>query len=120
MASDLAANLSGDLSPPLLAVSCAGHGQPNTIFLIWPELSHLWAPPAIAVFSFPLESRNSHIYRFDAQNGSLTPNDPPFAKVKPGSGPRHIAFSSSGKFAYLASEIGVRLLCLHTTKGREF
>ena len=21
-----------------------GYGQPNTIFLIWPELSHLWAP----------------------------------------------------------------------------
>src|SRR3954454_13598728 len=31
-------------------------------------------------------------YRFDAAAGKLTPNDPPFAAVKPGSGPRHMAF----------------------------
>src|SRR6266446_1111298 len=28
------------------------------------------------------------VYRFDAAKGTLTPNDPPFAKVAPGAGPR--------------------------------
>jgi 6-phosphogluconolactonase len=44
------------------------------------------------------------VYRIGA-TGSLTPNDPPFAKVPPGSGPRHIAFSHDGKFVYVASEM---------------
>lgn len=47
-----------------------------------------------------------YVYRFDARNGSLAPNVPPFAEVEPGSGPRHIAFAPSGKFAYLANEMG--------------
>jgi 6-phosphogluconolactonase len=32
------------------------------------------------------------VYRFDAKNGSLTANDPPYAKLDPGAGPRHLAF----------------------------
>ncbi|MGC8639409.1 MAG: lactonase family protein [Isosphaeraceae bacterium] len=46
------------------------------------------------------------IYRFDAAQGSLTPSDPPFARVDPGSGPRHLAFHPSGRFAYVISEMG--------------
>jgi 6-phosphogluconolactonase len=45
------------------------------------------------------------VYRFDAINGALTPNDPPFAKLDPGAGPRHAAFSSDGKFLYVLSEL---------------
>ena len=45
------------------------------------------------------------IYRFDAQNGKITPNDPAFATVKAGSGPRHITFGRDGKFAYVNNEI---------------
>ncbi|NDB78086.1 MAG: hypothetical protein EB141_20990, partial [Verrucomicrobia bacterium] len=41
------------------------------------------------------------IYKLDPAKGTLTPNDPPFAAVAPGSGPRHFAFHPSGKFAYL-------------------
>ena len=32
------------------------------------------------------------VYKFDAAKGTLTPNEPPYAKVAPGSGPRHFAF----------------------------
>lgn len=46
------------------------------------------------------------VYRFDEAAGSLTPNDPPFAKVKPGSGPRHFIFDPSGRFGYLMNEMG--------------
>jgi 6-phosphogluconolactonase len=45
------------------------------------------------------------VYRFDSAKGTLTPNDPPFAKVEPGSGPRHFAFHPTGKYAYTINEI---------------
>ncbi len=45
------------------------------------------------------------IYRFDAESGQLTPNDPPSVSVKPGSGPRHFAFHPNGKYAYVINEI---------------
>jgi len=46
------------------------------------------------------------VYRFDASNGTISPNDPPFATVKPGSGPRHFDFHPNGKFAYVINEMG--------------
>jgi 6-phosphogluconolactonase len=45
------------------------------------------------------------IYRFDSAQGKLTPNDPPFATVPPGSGPRHFAIHPSGRFAYVINEM---------------
>lgn len=45
------------------------------------------------------------VYRFDAENGKLTPNDSPAARVAPGSGPRHFAFHPSGKYAYVINEM---------------
>jgi 6-phosphogluconolactonase len=45
------------------------------------------------------------VYKFDAAKGTLSPNDPPFAKLDPGSGPRHFALRADGKFAYVLSEI---------------
>ncbi len=45
------------------------------------------------------------VYRFDARTGSLTPNNPPFAKLDPGAGPRHLAFHPNGKFAYVVNEL---------------
>lgn len=46
------------------------------------------------------------VYRFDAARGSLAPNDPPFAQVPAGAGPRHFAFHPSGKFVYVINEMG--------------
>src|SRR5262245_4907957 len=45
------------------------------------------------------------VYRFDAAKGTLTPNDPPFAKVNPGAGPRHFAFDPKNRYAYTINEI---------------
>jgi 6-phosphogluconolactonase len=45
------------------------------------------------------------VYRFDADHGSLTPNDPPYTTVAPGSGPRHFAFHPSGRHAYVINEM---------------
>ena len=45
------------------------------------------------------------VYRFDAATGGLTPGNPAFVKVQPGSGPRHFAMAPSGKFVYLVNEL---------------
>jgi len=45
------------------------------------------------------------VYRLDATKGTLTPNDPPYASVNPGAGPRHLAFSPGGKFVYVVNEL---------------
>jgi 6-phosphogluconolactonase len=45
------------------------------------------------------------VYRFDAARGMLSPNEPPFAPVTPGAGPRHFAFHPSGRFAYVINEL---------------
>ena len=45
------------------------------------------------------------VYRFDPSRGTLTPNNPPFGKVEPGAGPRHLAFHPNGKFLYVINEM---------------
>jgi len=45
------------------------------------------------------------VYGFEGDKGIFTPMLSGFAKVKPGSGPRHLAFHPNGKFAYVISEM---------------
>jgi 6-phosphogluconolactonase len=46
------------------------------------------------------------IYRVDAAKGTFAPNDPPYASVKPGLGPRHFTFGRGAKVAYVICEMG--------------
>jgi len=46
------------------------------------------------------------VYRFDSEKGSLTLNDPAFAKAAPGAGPRHFVLHPNGKFGYVLDEMG--------------
>ncbi len=55
------------------------------------------------------------IYRFAPDRGTLAPNDPPFAAVAPGSGPRHIAMHPNGGYAYVINE----MLCTITAFRRD-
>lgn len=45
------------------------------------------------------------VYRLDPARATLTANDPPFAKVAAGAGPRHFAFHPSGPYAYVINEM---------------
>ena len=45
------------------------------------------------------------VYKFDADKGTLTPNEPPSVSVTPGSGPRHFAFHPDGHHAYVINEM---------------
>jgi 6-phosphogluconolactonase len=44
------------------------------------------------------------VHRFDAAGGTLAPNDPPFASLRAGSGPRHAAFHPGGRFVHVINE----------------
>lgn len=46
------------------------------------------------------------VFKIDPATAKLTPNDPPFTSVKPGSGPRHYAFSPDARFGYVIDEMG--------------
>ncbi len=43
-------------------------------------------------------------YSLDAAKGKLTPSDPPYVSVTPGTAPRHLAFHPSGKYLYVNDE----------------
>jgi 6-phosphogluconolactonase (cycloisomerase 2 family) len=45
-------------------------------------------------------------WRFDAQKGVLTPNDPPSVALPPGDGPRHFDFHPNGRWLYSIQEEG--------------
>jgi len=45
------------------------------------------------------------IYKYDAATATLSTNDPAFATVTPGSGPRHLAFSPDGRTVYVINEM---------------
>ena len=49
------------------------------------------------------------VYRLDPAKGTLEPNDPPGASLKPGSGPRHLAFHPNGRLLFVISEMGSTL-----------
>lgn len=49
------------------------------------------------------------VYRFNANRGTLVPNNPPWASITPGSGPRHLAFAPGGEHAYVINEIACTL-----------
>ncbi len=44
-------------------------------------------------------------YRYDADQGTLTPDEPPFVSLAPGAGPRHLSFHPSGQYAYVVNEL---------------
>ncbi|MHC4226237.1 MAG: lactonase family protein [Planctomycetota bacterium] len=45
------------------------------------------------------------IYKLDVEKGTIAANNPAFAKLKPGAGPRHFAFAPNGKYAYVINEL---------------
>jgi 6-phosphogluconolactonase (cycloisomerase 2 family) len=44
------------------------------------------------------------IWKFDAERGKLSPNDPPWVALPPGDGPRHFVFHPNGRWLYSLQE----------------
>jgi len=68
---------------------------------------HCFAPAPDSKFAYiaDLGADRIWIYRIDPEAPGLTPADPAFAILDPGTGPRHLAFHPSGHFAYVITEI---------------
>jgi len=64
-------------------------------------------PESRFVYACDLGSDSIWTFSFDPSNGTLTPTDPPAAKVPPGGGPRHLALHPKGRFAYANNEMGL-------------
>jgi 6-phosphogluconolactonase len=58
------------------------------------------------------------VYRFDAAKGTLTPNEPPYVSIAPGSGPRHFAFHPNGRNAYVINELASTVTAFHYDSDR--
>ncbi len=60
------------------------------------------------------------VWKFDAEAGKLTPNDPPSVAVPPGDGPRHFVFHPNGRWLYSLQEEGstLTLFDYDAEKGR--
>lgn len=56
-------------------------------------------------YSCDLGTDKIMIFRFDARNGKLLPAEPPWVQVKPGAGPRHLAFYPNGKYVFVLNEL---------------
>jgi 6-phosphogluconolactonase len=57
------------------------------------------------------------VFKFDPSVGSLAANNPPFAPVKPGAGPRHIVFHPDGRHAYVINEMGATITAFAYDSG---
>lgn len=57
------------------------------------------------VYVADLGTDKLHIYDANVKNSTVKPASTPYVTVKPGSGPRHLAFHPNGKFAYLVEEL---------------
>jgi len=58
------------------------------------------------------------IYSFNHRNGTLVQADSPFVSTDPGTGPRHLTFSPSNKYAYLIEEMGGIVSSYQYTNGK--
>ena len=69
--------------------------------------SAMFSPDGKFVYVPDLGNDRLYSYSFDANNNTspLTATDPAYAEMPDGSGPRHMAFSPNGKFAYLLNEL---------------
>jgi 6-phosphogluconolactonase len=56
-------------------------------------------------YSCDLGTDKIMIFRFDAGNGKLVPGETPWVQVKPGAGPRHLAFYPNGRYVFVLNEM---------------
>ena len=69
-------------------------------------------------YSCDLGTDKIMIFRFDARNGKLLPNEPPWAQIKPGAGPRHLAFHPSNKYVFVLNELHSTVTAFTRDRGK--
>jgi len=95
----------GRLGPVAGFVQHAGSG-PNAARQEGPHAHSIIADPSGRfALAADLGADKVFVYRLNAERGTLEPNDPPAASLKPGAGPRHLVFHPNGRFVYVANEL---------------
>lgn len=61
------------------------------------------------VYACDLGTDRVWTFQLDPESGALVPTDPPAGETPPGSGPRHLAWSPDGKFAYVNGEMSLEV-----------
>lgn len=64
-----------------------------------------FSPDGRFAVSADLGTDDLFVFRADAQKATLQFNDPAFAEVAPGSGPRHLTFHPSANYCYVINEM---------------
>jgi 6-phosphogluconolactonase len=85
---------------------------PHAHFIIGVENLPLDGPLQASVLACDLGLDKIMLYRLNPSNARLMASQPPFVPIKPGSGPRHLAFAPSGRFVYLINEMACTLTVL--------
>ncbi|MGF6756953.1 6-phosphogluconolactonase [Paraburkholderia sp. GAS42] len=69
--------------------------------------STVFSPDGRYLFAQDLGTDKVYSYRYtpDGSRGLLGPTETRYTAMKPGSGPRHLVFGASGRYAYLTSEM---------------
>ncbi|MFY9961234.1 lactonase family protein [Pseudomonas sp.] len=78
------------------------------------------SPDGHYVFASDLGADKVFIYRYDGASPKrpLSPATPAFVDLPPGSGPRHLLFSSDGKQAYLTLEMSAQVVLFEHNDGK--
>ena len=71
------------------------------------------APDGHFAFAADLGTDKIMIYALDPATGLLTPGAQPFARVTPGSGPRHFTIAPNDRHAYVINELGNTVTAFH-------
>lgn len=79
-----------------------------------------WDPAGRVILTCDLGLDKVLLYQLDRAQRVLAPQDPPSFALKPGSGPRHLAFGADGHYAYILNEISSTLtICSYDAARRE-
>jgi 6-phosphogluconolactonase (cycloisomerase 2 family) len=117
----LPADIEGKLSAPVqLSAHPASRVNPER-----QASSHVHSvvssPDSKYVFASDLGADRIFAYHYDPKANRelpLTPADPPFVQLPPGSGPRHLLFSADGKHAWLTTEMSAQVAVFDYRDGK--
>jgi 6-phosphogluconolactonase (cycloisomerase 2 family) len=98
-------------SAPAGSFAISGHESPHA-HMIQSD------PSGRFVLSADLGMDQILIWKFDAQKGTLSPNDPAAAPVPPGDGPRHFTFHRNGRWMYSLQEEASTLIAFDYDAAR--
>ena len=109
-------NQDGSLSKAFQKIQHSGTTGPDDADRQEEEKPHAhssqFTPDGSLLISADLGTDQLNIYQKDEVGAYYMPAAQPFVEMKPGSGPRHFAFSSDGEFLYVMNELTAKVTTL--------